>query len=90
MAGLERIGSAPLFPVPGPTTCVRAAGRLAPRGSVMTEPPPATRGRPAEGWARKAFAVGCSRRRRERGPLTEAGRTPRGLLGALERERGGA
>ena len=34
MAGLERVGSAPLFPVPGPTVCVRAGGRLAPRGSV--------------------------------------------------------
>ena len=90
MAGLERVGSAPLFPVPGPTACVRADGRLAPRGSVMTEPPRAAGGRPAEGWACKAFAVGCSRRRRDRGPLTEAGRTPCGLLGALERERGGA
>ena len=90
MAGLERVGSAPLFPVPGPTACVRAGGRLAPRGSVMTEPPRAARCRPAEGWARKAFAVGCSRRRQVRGPLTEAGRTPCGLLGALEREHGWA
>ena len=41
----------PLFPVPGPAACLRAGGRLAPRGSVMTEPPRAAGGRLAEGWA---------------------------------------
>ena len=55
----------------------------------MTEPPRAAGGRRAEGWARNAFAVGCSRRRPDHKPLTEAGRKPCGLLGALERERGG-
>ena len=58
--GCERWGSPPLFPVPGPAACLRAGGRLAPRGSVMTEPPRAAGGRRAEGWARNAFAVGCS------------------------------
>ena len=59
----------------------------------MMEPPLAAGGRPAEGWApglaNKAFAVGFSRWLRDHGPLTEAGRTPCGLLGALEQERGG-
>ena len=55
----------------------------------MTEPPRAAGGRRAEGWARNAFAVGCSGGRRDRGPLAEAGRKPCGLVGALERERGG-
>ena len=56
--GCGRWGSPPLFPVPGPAACLRAGGRLAPRGSVMTEPPRAAGGRRAEGWARNAFAVG--------------------------------
>ena len=33
------LGPPPLFPVPGPKACVRAGGRLAPRGPVMTEHP---------------------------------------------------
>ena len=45
------LGSPPLFPVPDPTACVRAGGRLAPRGSVITEPPRAPGGRRDEGWA---------------------------------------
>ena len=49
--GCGRWGSPPLFPVPGPAACLRAGGRLAPRGSVMTEPPRAAGGRLAEGWA---------------------------------------
>ena len=31
-------GPPPLFPVPGPTACVHAGGRLAPRGPAMMEP----------------------------------------------------
>ena len=58
--GCGRWGWPPLFPVPGPAACLRAGGRLAPRGSVMTEPPRAAGGRLAEGWARKAYAVGFS------------------------------
>ena len=76
-----RWGSPPLFPVPGPAACLRAGGRLAPRGSVMTEPPRAAGGRLAEGWARKAYAVGFSGGRRDRGPLAEAGGKPCGLWG---------
>ena len=45
------MGSPPLLPIPGPTACVRACGCLAPRGSVMPEPPRAAGGRRAEGWA---------------------------------------
>ena len=37
----------------------------------------------------KAFAVGFSRRWRDHRPLTEAGRRPCGLLGALERSMAG-
>ena len=48
-----RWGSPPLFPVPGPAACLRAGGRLAPRGSVMTEPPRAAGGRLAEDWAQE-------------------------------------
>ena len=55
----------------------------------MTEPPRAAGGRRAEGWARNAFAVGCSGGRRDRGPLAEAGGEAVRLVGALERERGG-
>ena len=69
------------FPVPGPSACLRAGGRLAPRGSVMTEPPRAAGGRHAEGWARKAYAVGFSGGRRDRGPLAEAWGKPCGLWG---------
>ena len=58
--GCEHAGFAPALP--RPTACVRAGRRLAPRGSVMTEPPRAAGGRRAEGWAYKAFAVGFSRR----------------------------
>ena len=79
--GCGRWGSPPLFPVPGPAACLRAGGRLAPRGSLMTEPPWAAGGRLAEGWARKAYAVGFSGGRRDCGPLAEAGRKPCGLWG---------
>ena len=47
----------------------------------MTEPPRAAGGLLAEGWARKAYAVGFSGGRRDRGPLAEAGRKPCGLWG---------
>ena len=55
----------------------------------MTEPPRAAGDRLAEGWARKAYAVGFSGGRRDRGPLAEAGGEAVRLVGALERERGG-
>ena len=76
------LGSPLLFPVPGPAACLLVlGGRLAPRGSVMMEAPRAAGGRLAESWARKAYAVGCSARRRDHGPRTEAGRKPCGLWG---------
>ena len=59
------LGPSPLFYVPGPKACVRAGGRLAPRGPMMTEPPRAAGGRRAEGWApglvEPAGAVAISR-----------------------------
>ena len=45
------LGPPLLFPVPGPKVCVRAGGRLAPQGPVMTEPPLAAGRRRAEGCA---------------------------------------
>ena len=84
-------GPPPLFPVPGPTACVRAGGRLAPRGSVMTEPPRATDGRRAEGWApglvEPAGAVAIFRWGRDDGPQTETGWTRCG--GDSQRNHGG-
>ena len=60
------LGPPLFFPVPGPKACVRAGGRLAPRGPVSTEPPQAAGGCRVEGWAPglvdPASAVTISRR----------------------------
>ena len=81
-----------LFPVPGPKACVRAGGRLAPRGPASSEPTQATGGCRAEGWAsglvNPAGAVAISRQSRAHGPLTEAAVNAM-QLGVHEQERGG-